>query len=49
MASSIISGINIAMAELVDIWNSIGIVEEQRVERMLTVKKHIEVCYVSCE
>ncbi|XP_041916257.1 protein regulator of cytokinesis 1 isoform X1 [Alosa sapidissima] len=42
LASSLISGINMAMAQLVDIWDSIGIMEEQRVERMLTVKKHIE-------
>ncbi|KAI2651416.1 Protein regulator of cytokinesis 1 [Labeo rohita] len=30
------------MARLVDIWDSIGIMEEQRVERMQTVKKHID-------
>ncbi|MBN3310032.1 PRC1 regulator, partial [Amia calva] len=30
------------MARLVDIWDSIGILEEQRVERMEAVKKHID-------
>ncbi|KAI1881982.1 hypothetical protein AGOR_G00245820 [Albula goreensis] len=42
LAVSLVTGINLAMARLVDIWDSIGIVEEQRVERMETVKKHIE-------
>ncbi|KAJ8339129.1 hypothetical protein SKAU_G00359150 [Synaphobranchus kaupii] len=42
LAFSLVSGINMAMARLVDIWDSIGIMEEQRVERMETVKKHIE-------
>ncbi|KAJ8260902.1 hypothetical protein COCON_G00166250 [Conger conger] len=42
LAVSLVSGINMAMARLVDIWDSIGIMEEQRVERMETVKKHIE-------
>ncbi|KAJ8393958.1 hypothetical protein AAFF_G00054910 [Aldrovandia affinis] len=42
LAVSLVSGINIAMGRLVDIWDSIGIMEEQRVERMETVKKHIE-------
>ena len=32
-----------AMARLVDIWDSIGIMEDKRVQRMETVKKHIEV------
>uniref|UniRef100_A0A3B3QIG4 Zgc:86764 n=1 Tax=Paramormyrops kingsleyae TaxID=1676925 RepID=A0A3B3QIG4_9TELE len=39
---SLVTGINLAMARLVDIWDSIGILEDQRVERMETVKKHIE-------
>lgn len=43
MAFSLVKGINVAMARLVDIWDSIGIMEEQRVERMETVKQHIEV------
>lgn len=43
MASSLITGINHAMARLVDIWDSIGIMEEQRIERMQTVKNYIEV------
>ncbi|KAI4879679.1 hypothetical protein NFI96_032008 [Prochilodus magdalenae] len=42
MASSLVTGINHAMATLVDIWDSIGIMEEQRIERMQTVKKYIE-------
>ncbi|XP_076836411.1 protein regulator of cytokinesis 1 isoform X2 [Brachyhypopomus gauderio] len=42
LASSLVTGINHAMARLVDIWDSIGIMEEQRVERMQTVKKYIE-------
>ncbi|XP_030625973.1 protein regulator of cytokinesis 1 [Chanos chanos] len=42
LASSLVTGINLAMARLVDIWDSIGIMEEQRVERMQTVKKYIE-------
>ncbi|KAI5096475.1 hypothetical protein C0J45_13369 [Silurus meridionalis] len=42
MASSLVTGINHAMARLVDIWDSIGIMEEQRIERMQTVKKYIE-------
>ncbi|XP_041755356.1 protein regulator of cytokinesis 1 isoform X2 [Coregonus clupeaformis] len=42
LAFSLVTGINHAMARLVDIWDSIGIMEEQRVERMETVKKHIE-------
>ncbi|XP_036386046.1 protein regulator of cytokinesis 1 [Megalops cyprinoides] len=42
LAVSLVTGINLAMARLVDIWDSIGIMEEQRVERMETVKKHIE-------
>lgn len=43
MASSLVTGINHAMARLVDIWDSIGIMEDQRIERMQTVKKYIEV------
>ncbi|KAL0965716.1 hypothetical protein UPYG_G00284810 [Umbra pygmaea] len=42
LASSLVTGVNIAMARLVDIWDSIGIMEEQRLERMETAKKHIE-------
>ncbi|XP_064163982.1 protein regulator of cytokinesis 1 [Anguilla rostrata] len=42
LAVSLVSGINMAMGRLVDIWDSIGIMEEQRVERMEAVKKHIE-------
>uniref|UniRef100_A0A674EBG7 Zgc:86764 n=1 Tax=Salmo trutta TaxID=8032 RepID=A0A674EBG7_SALTR len=42
LAFSLVTGINHAMARLVDIWDNIGIMEEQRVERMETVKKHIE-------
>ncbi|XP_066502442.1 protein regulator of cytokinesis 1 [Hoplias malabaricus] len=42
LASSLVTGINHAMARLVDIWDSIGIMEEQRIERMQTVKKYIE-------
>ncbi|XP_043076816.1 protein regulator of cytokinesis 1 [Puntigrus tetrazona] len=42
LASSLITGVNHAMARLVDIWDSIGIMEEQRVERMQTVNKHID-------
>ncbi|XP_018606898.1 protein regulator of cytokinesis 1 isoform X1 [Scleropages formosus] len=42
LAFSLVTGINLAMARLVDIWDSIGILEDQRVERMETVKKHIE-------
>lgn len=42
LASSLVTEINLAMARLVDIWDSIGIMEEQRVERMQTVKKHID-------
>ncbi|XP_038826631.1 protein regulator of cytokinesis 1-like isoform X1 [Salvelinus namaycush] len=42
LAFSLVTGINHAMARLVGIWDSIGIMEEQRVERMETVKKHIE-------
>ena len=45
LAVSLVSGINVAMARLVDIWDSIGIMEAQRVERMETVKKHIEVSW----
>lgn len=43
LASSLVTGINRAMARLVDIWDSIGIMEDQRIERMQTVKKYIEV------
>lgn len=46
LASSLVTEINIAMAKLVDIWDSIGIMEEQRVERMQTVKKHIDVSFL---
>ncbi|XP_072518026.1 protein regulator of cytokinesis 1 isoform X2 [Salminus brasiliensis] len=42
LASSLVTGINHAMARLVDIWDSIGIMEDQRIERMQTVKKYIE-------
>ncbi|XP_036382775.1 protein regulator of cytokinesis 1-like [Megalops cyprinoides] len=42
LAFSLVTGINLAMARLVDIWDSIGIMEDQRVERMQTVKRHIE-------
>uniref|UniRef100_A0A8C2DUP2 Zgc:86764 n=1 Tax=Cyprinus carpio TaxID=7962 RepID=A0A8C2DUP2_CYPCA len=42
LAFSLVTEINHAMARLVDIWDSIGIMEEQRVERMQTVKKHID-------
>uniref|UniRef100_A0AAY5KUP0 Protein regulator of cytokinesis 1b n=1 Tax=Esox lucius TaxID=8010 RepID=A0AAY5KUP0_ESOLU len=42
LASSLVTGVNHAMARLVDIWDGIGIMEAQRVERMETVKKHIE-------
>ncbi|XP_061117716.1 protein regulator of cytokinesis 1-like isoform X1 [Conger conger] len=42
LAFSLVSGINVAMVRLADIWDSIGIMEDQRVERMQTVKKHIE-------
>lgn len=45
LAFSLVTEINHAMARLVDIWDSIGIMEEQRVERMQTVKKHIDVSY----
>lgn len=43
LASSLVTDINHAMARLVDIWDSIGIMEDQRIERMQTVKKYIEV------
>lgn len=46
LAFSLVTGINIAKAKLVDIWDNIGIMEEQRVERMETVKKHIEVSFI---
>ncbi|KAK2827392.1 hypothetical protein Q7C36_018318 [Tachysurus vachellii] len=42
LASSLVTDINHAMARLVDIWDSIGIMEDQRIERMQTVKKYIE-------
>uniref|UniRef100_A0A671M3X7 Protein regulator of cytokinesis 1-like n=1 Tax=Sinocyclocheilus anshuiensis TaxID=1608454 RepID=A0A671M3X7_9TELE len=42
LAFSLVTEINHAMAKLVDIWDSIGIMEDQRVERMQTVKKHID-------
>ncbi|XP_016332734.1 protein regulator of cytokinesis 1-like [Sinocyclocheilus anshuiensis] len=42
LAFSLVTEINHSMARLVDIWDSIGIMEEQRVERMQTVKKHID-------
>ncbi|XP_067106917.1 protein regulator of cytokinesis 1 isoform X3 [Osmerus mordax] len=42
LAFSLVTGINMAMARLVDIWDSIGIMEDKRVQRMETVKKHIE-------
>ncbi|XP_051733713.1 protein regulator of cytokinesis 1 isoform X1 [Ctenopharyngodon idella] len=42
LAFSLVTEINHAMARLVDIWDSIGIMEDQRVERMQTVKKHID-------
>ncbi|XP_058880190.1 protein regulator of cytokinesis 1-like isoform X1 [Acipenser ruthenus] len=42
LAFALVSGINKAIARLVDIWDNIGIQEEQRVERMEAVKKHIE-------
>ncbi|KAJ8285310.1 hypothetical protein GJAV_G00025400 [Gymnothorax javanicus] len=42
LALSLISGINQAWARLADIWDSIGITENQRVERTQTAKKHIE-------
>ncbi|KAJ7987081.1 hypothetical protein DPEC_G00335050 [Dallia pectoralis] len=42
LASSLVKGVNHAMSRLVDIWDGIGIMEPQRVERMETVKKHIE-------
>uniref|UniRef100_A0A8C1GWU3 Zgc:86764 n=1 Tax=Cyprinus carpio TaxID=7962 RepID=A0A8C1GWU3_CYPCA len=42
LAFSLVTEINQAMARLVDIWDSIGIMEDQRVERMQTVKKHID-------
>ncbi|TRY99380.1 hypothetical protein DNTS_002001 [Danionella cerebrum] len=42
LAFSIVTEINHAMAKLVDIWDSIGIMEDQRVERMQTVKNHID-------
>lgn len=45
LAFSLVTEINHAMARLVDIWDSIGIMEDQRVERMQTVKKHIDVSY----
>lgn len=42
LAYSLVTGINLAMARLVDIWDSIGIMEDKRVQRMETVKAHIE-------
>ncbi|XP_062867806.1 protein regulator of cytokinesis 1 [Trichomycterus rosablanca] len=42
LAFSLVTGINHAMAKLVDIWDSIGIMEDQRIERMQAVKKYIE-------
>lgn len=42
VAYSLVTGINVAMARLVDIWDSIGIMEDKRVQRMETVKAHIE-------
>lgn len=42
LAFSMVTDINTAVARLVRIWDSIGIMEEQRVDRMLTAKKHIE-------
>ncbi|XP_063066209.1 protein regulator of cytokinesis 1 [Engraulis encrasicolus] len=42
LVSSMISGINIALAQLEDLWDSMGIVEEQRLERVLTVKTYME-------
>ncbi|MFT7815325.1 protein regulator of cytokinesis 1-like isoform X1 [Arapaima gigas] len=43
LAFSMVTGINLAMARLGDIWDSIGILEDQRVERMETVKKHVDI------
>lgn len=48
LASSLVTDINHAMARLVDIWDSIGIMEDQRIERMQTVKKYIEVSLGVC-
>ncbi|XP_039606313.1 protein regulator of cytokinesis 1 isoform X1 [Polypterus senegalus] len=42
LAFSLVNGINQSLARLVDIWDSIGIQEAMRVERMEAVKKHIE-------
>uniref|UniRef100_A0A8C4RIZ7 Zgc:86764 n=1 Tax=Erpetoichthys calabaricus TaxID=27687 RepID=A0A8C4RIZ7_ERPCA len=43
LAFSLVNGINQSLARLVDIWDSIGIQEAMRVERMEAVKKHIEI------
>lgn len=43
LASSIIHLLNVKMAKLQDVWDVIGIQEEKRLERMGSVKNHIEV------
>ncbi|XP_051900845.1 protein regulator of cytokinesis 1-like isoform X2 [Pristis pectinata] len=42
LASSIIHLLNIKLAALQDVWDEIGIQEEKRIERMASVKMHIE-------
>ncbi|XP_043917057.1 protein regulator of cytokinesis 1-like isoform X2 [Protopterus annectens] len=42
LGSTLLCSINTAIARLKDIWNTIGIEEEMRVQRMETVKKHTE-------
>lgn len=43
LAAEAVSCLNRAMAALRDIWEEIGIPEEQRLERTEVVKKHIKV------
>ncbi|XP_075770100.1 protein regulator of cytokinesis 1-like isoform X1 [Pelodiscus sinensis] len=42
LAASLVSSVNHALGELLDIWQQIGIKEEMQLERMQAVKQHIE-------
>ncbi|XP_048360591.1 protein regulator of cytokinesis 1-like isoform X2 [Sphaerodactylus townsendi] len=42
LAASVVNSITQALADLLDLWNDLGITKEKQLERMETVKAHIE-------
>lgn len=44
LASSLVNSVTQALAQLLDLWNEMGIGKELQLERTQAAKAHIEVC-----